>query len=229
MTTPDLTRLAPELSAEERYKFMTADFMAKANGEPSPITESERRAMMRFPTTAVWREYATYVVTFKLVNTIWVNEIQVDKLRTYACYLLAMHEFEKIIVDHEDYSDDQRAKQFENLKEFVAVYNGAIADFRSYQDAIPLLEQVLCGIPYFSKATSDDIAASYKLVDDATILYNGIVRHFSDDKEARKFLKPIVNDMASYIVKDAVPDPSRAATLVEQIKEIAESEMRSRE
>jgi hypothetical protein len=169
------------------------------------------------------------VITFKLVNTIWVNEIQIDKLRTYACYLLAIHEFEKIVVDCEDYSKDKRAKQFENLKKFVAAYNGAIADFRAYRDAIPLLEEELCGIPFFSKPTGDSIAETFKLVEDATIMYNGIVRHFCEDKEARKIIKPIVNDITNYLVKNAAPDPSGAETLVAQIKELAESEMRSRE
>ena len=229
MNTPDLVKLAPELSAEERYKLMTADWMARTNGKPQIKTESERRAMVRFPTTAMWREYGMSVITFKLVNTIWVNEIQIDKLRTYACYLLAIHEFEKIVVDCEDYSKDKRTKQFESLKKFVAAYNGAITDFRVYRDAIPLLEEELCGIPFFSTLTKDAIADAYKLVDDATVRYNGIVREFCGEKEMRKFLKPIVIDMDSYLVSEAAPDPSRAATLVEQIKELAESEMKSRE
>jgi hypothetical protein len=229
MNTPDLIKLAPELSAEERYKLMTADFMAKANGESQVMTESERRAMVRFPTNAMWKEYATSVVTFKLVNTIWVNEIQIEKLRTFACYLMAMHELEKIVVDCEDYSDDKRAKQFESLKKYVASYNEAIASFRVYQEAIPLLERELCGIPFFSTPTMNSITEAFKLVDDATAIYNGIVRHFSEDKEVREFIKPIVNDIDSYLVSEAAPDPSRATKLVEQIKELAESEMQSRE
>jgi hypothetical protein len=229
MTTPNLMKLAPELTAEERYKIMTADWMAKANGEQQVMTESERRAMVRFPTVAMWREYGTSVVTFKLVNTIWTNEIQIGKLRTFLCFQAAMHEFEKIVVDHEDYPKDKRAEQFLNLKGHVADYNEIIAGFRSYRDAIPLLERELCGIPFFSKPTGDSIAEAFKLVEDATIMYNGIVRHFCEDKEARKIIKPIVNDIASYLVKDAAPDPSGAETLVEQIKELAESEMRSRE
>jgi len=229
MNTPDLIKLAPELSAEERYKIMTADWMAKANGEQQVMMESERKAMVRFPTTAMWREYATSVVTFKLVNTYWTSEIQIRKLRTFLCYQAAMHEFEKIIVDFDDYPKDERAKQFENLKGYVADYNEIIAGLRSYRDAIPLLERELCGIPFFSNATRDDIAEAFKLVEDATIMYNGIVRHFSEDKEARKIIKPIVNDITTYLVKDAAPDPSRAETLVAQIKELAESEMRSRD
>jgi hypothetical protein len=229
MNTPDLVKLAPELSAEERYKIMTADWMARTNGKPQIMTESERRAMVRFPTTAMWREYGTSVITFKLVNTIWVNEIQIDKLRTFACYLMAMHEFEKIVVDCEDYSEDKRAEQFESLKKYVATYNEAITDFRAYKEAIPLLEQELCGIPFFSKPTSEFFAQAFKMVEDATAMYNGVVREFCGDKEVRKFIKPIVNDMDSYLVSEAAPNPSRAATLVEQIKELAESEMKSRE
>ena len=229
MNTPDLIKLVPELSAEERYKIMTADWMARTNGKPQMMTESERRAMVRFPTTAMWREYGISIIMFKLVNTIWVNEIQIDKLRTYACYLLAIHEFEKIVVDCEDYSEDKRAKQFESLKKFVTAYNGAITDFRVYRDAIPLLEEELCGIPFFSTPTKDAIADAYKLVDDATTRYNGIVQEFCGEKEMRKFIKPIENDLESYLVKEAVPDISAAATLVKQIKDLAESEMRSQE
>jgi hypothetical protein len=229
MNTPDLIKLAPELSAEERYKIMTADWMAKANGEPQVMTESERRAMVRFPTNAMWKEYVTKVVTFKIVNTIWRSEIQIEKLRTYACHLLAMREFEKIVVDFEDYPKEKRMKQFENLKKYVESYNGAIAELRAYRDAIPMLEQELCGIPFFSKATGDFVAEAFKLVEDAANLYNGLVREFSGDKRSRKIIKPIVNDMESYLVKEGVADPSAATTLVEQIKELAESELKSRE
>ena len=50
-------------------------------------------------------------------------------------------------------------------------------------------------------------------------MYNGVVREFSGDKEVRKFIKPIVNDMDSYLLSEAAPNPSRAANLVEQIKD----------
>ena len=230
MTTLDLLKLAPELSAEERYKLMTADFMARANGEQSLITESERRAMLRFPTTTMWREYATSVVTFKLVNTIWIHEIDAEKLRTYACYLLSIHELERIIVDAEDkLPNDRQAKQFDNLKSYVAAFNRAIKEFRVYREAIPKLEQELCGIPFFSKPTKAFIATSYELIDQVAAFYNDTVRKFCDDKRARKFMKPIVHDINSYLVKEGTPDLSGAATLVEQIKELAEAEMRSRE
>ena len=111
-------------------------------------------------------------------------------------------------MDCEDYSDDKRAKQFESSKNMSSSYNEAITDFRAYKEAIPLLEQELCGIPFFSKPTSEFFAQAFKMVEDATAMYNGVVREFCGDKEVRKFIKPIVNDMDSYLVSEAAPDPS---------------------
>ncbi len=230
MSTPDLVKLAPNLSAEERYKLITADFLAQLDGEQPMITESELKAMLWFASRDMWKEYALRVVTFKLVNAIWVREIETEKLRTYACYLLAIHQLERVIVDAEDkLPKDKRAKQFKNLKTYVEAFNDSLEGFRVYREAIPILERELCGVPFFSKTTKASIATSYALVDHDIATYNEAIKRFCDCSDAKKLIKPILDDTDSYLVKGIVPAESDVTKLVENIKELAESEMRSRE
>ncbi len=230
MQAPNLAKLAPELSAEERYKLMTADFMARVNGEPQVMTESERKAMVRFPTTAMWKEYATNVVTFKFANTIWVNEIQIEKLRTFTCYLLAIHELEKIVVDAEDELPKERlAKQFESLKRYVKDFSDCLLEFRAYRDAIPILEKELCGAPLFSKQTCSFISNAYDLVDNCVKHYNDAIRHFCGDNDLKKYIRPVLEDTESFLVKVSAPDPSAVKELVDNLEELTEAELKSRE
>jgi hypothetical protein len=58
MTVPNLAQLAPNLSAEERYKLISADILAQMDGEPPMLSESETKAMLWFESKAAWREYA---------------------------------------------------------------------------------------------------------------------------------------------------------------------------
>ena len=127
MTIPDLAKLAPNLSAEERYKLVLADCLAQMDGEQPMITESELKALLWFPSKAMWKEYSTRVVMFKLANSMWIQSIESEKLRTYVCYLLAAHEFERIIVYAAHKIPKRKGEdRFGNLKKYVKSLNKAI-------------------------------------------------------------------------------------------------------
>jgi len=230
MATPNLVQLAPNLSAEERYELISADLLAQMDGESPMLSESEMKAMLWFASKAVWKEYALRVCMFRYANSIWVKEIETEKLRTYALYLHASFTLERIVT-HAGYGINKKklAKQFEDLKKCVVDVHDAAEGFLAYRDAIPKLEEILCGVPFYSKKTKASIASQFELVDESMQHFNDGVRNFCDCSDAKKFIKPIVDNRESYLIQDAVPSEEAVKELVDYIQERAESEMRGRE
>ena len=58
MTTPDLIRLAPTLSIEERYKIVIPDCLRMMNGENAILSAAEITALASFEKNAAWEQYA---------------------------------------------------------------------------------------------------------------------------------------------------------------------------
>ena len=54
----DLIKLAPTLSAEERYKMAISDFHKVLAGEKPILSEAECQAIRHFDNRAVWEDYA---------------------------------------------------------------------------------------------------------------------------------------------------------------------------
>jgi hypothetical protein len=230
MATPNLVQLAPNLSAEERYKLISADLLARMDGEPPMLSESETKAMLWFASKATWREYALRVCMFRLAHSMWIKEIETEKLRTYVYYLHASHTLERIVT-HAGYgiSKKRLPKQFESLKKCVADVHRSAEGYLAYRDAIPKLEEVLCGVPFYGKTMKASIASQFALIGESLQNFNDGVRDFCACRDAKKFIKPIVDDMESYLIRDIVPSKDAVKELVDFIQERAESEMQSRD
>jgi len=224
---PNLMQLAPNLSAEERYKIVMADCMAQIDGEPAKITESELKAMIWFQSKPAWREYALHVAMMRHANEMWIKEIETEKIRAVAFYLHVSYQFELIVWDG-DAPKDRKAKRFETLKESVADLHEALEGYYVYRDAIPKLEAVLYGVPFFAKKIQASIDSQIALVEDVIRGYNEGIRRLSACHDAKKFIRPIVEDMDSYLVKDAIPTEAASDELVDFIKHLAETEMNAR-
>jgi hypothetical protein len=230
MTVPNLAQLAPNLSAEERYKLISADILAQMDGEPPMLSESETKAMLWFESKAAWREYALRICLFRLANSMWIQEIETEKLRTYAYYLHMSHTFEKIIVGTGyDLPKKYWAKQFETLKECVIHVHDSAEGFFAYRDAIPKLEEIICGMPFFSKTTKASLTTQFALIGEIISDFNKDVNRFCECRDAKKFIRPIVDDRESYLIRDVVPSEEAVNELIDFIQRRAGSEMQSRE
>ncbi len=228
MQTPDLIKLAPTLSAEERYKLIVPDFQREVAGEKSLISESERQAILRFDDRKAWEEYTRRVLLYRWANALWVREIETEKLRTYACYLFLNHHWERVVVDaDETLSKEKRTERFERLKKYVSMLSAQSRDFYAYREATAEISQELYGVPLFDPKTMKEISNHYEVVDDFIESYNVSVEHFCKLVEIKKFLKPILQDKESYLVKKPVPDEKEVGGLVDGIKRVAEAEMRA--
>lgn len=224
MATPDLVKLAPTLSVEERYKLVMGDVLSQLDGEPPKLSESELKAMLRFESKPMWQDYAARVAMMRHANEIWVREIETEKLRAYAFYLDLGYQFRLVVID-DGAPKMKKAERFESLKKSAIDLHYALEGFYAYREAIPKLEAILYGVPFFSKAMRVSLDSQFALIHDTVRNYNGVVRELCTCRDAKQFIKPIVEDVESYLVKDAVPSEAAVNELVDFIRHIADSEM----
>ena len=227
MTMPNLAQLAPNLSAEERYKLIFSDLLGQLDGEPAKLSESELKAMLWFESKPMWQEYALHTAMMRHASEIWIIEIEKEKIRSYAFYLYLNYQFERVVRDA-DIPKEEKMKRFDIVKKAVSDLHHALEGFYAYREAIPKLEAVLYGVPFFSKTTQASIALWFGLIESTIRDYNGMVRELSACRDAKQFIKPIVDDMESYLIRDAVPSEVAVDELVDFIKKTAESEVSSR-
>jgi hypothetical protein len=226
--TPNLTKLAPSLSVEERYKIVMSDALAQIDGEPEKLSESELKAMIWFESKPAWQDYAFHVAMMRHANEIWVNEIETERLRVCAYYLHVSYQLQLIVLD-ENASPEKKAKRFEALKQSTADLHEAVEGLYAYREAIPKLEALLYGVPFFCKGMQASLANQFDLVASTIRHHDDSIRELCACHDAKSYIKPIVEDTESYIVKDAVPGEAAVNELVDFIRHIAESEMRARD
>ena len=226
--TPNLMKLAPSLSAEERYKIVMSDMLAQQDGEPAKLSESELKAMIWFESKPAWQEYAFHAAMMRHATEIWILEIEKEKIRSYAFYLHLTLQFEWIVRDS-DIPEEKKVERFEMLKKAIADLHRALKGFYAYRLAIPKLEAVLYGVPFFSKTTKACIAKWFTLIDETVREYNEMVRELCVCHDAKQFIKPIVEDVESYLIPEAVPSEAKVSTVVDFIQQLAESEVRHRD
>jgi hypothetical protein len=227
MQTPDLIKLAPTLSAEERYKLIVSDFHRALMEEKELIAESERQAIITFNNNrAVWEEYTRNICMLQWENALWPRDIEAEKLRVFACSLLLSHALEKVLFHGDDHSisKEKRATQFESLKEYVAMFETQSMDFYAYPEAIKKIEQELYGVPIFHEEKKNRIASYYEAVDDLIEHHNKTIHTICGHKIIKKCINPMVRDMESYLVKKSIPDEKLIEKILDEVRHIAESE-----
>ena len=227
MATPDLVKLAPTLSAEERYRLVVPDMQRELMGEKPLISESERQAITHFEDRAVWEEYTRKICMLQWAQALWPKDVETEKLRVIVHDMELSHSFDRLIRDgDQQVPKGKRAAQFEALKEHAAQVGQQSVHFYAYREAFEKIKQELCGVPLLNEKWMADITEDYTLVDETIEHYNDLVRKVCAVVVIRKTIGPIVRDMESYLVKKPIPDPTMVEWIVDEIRQIAGSEMR---
>ena len=135
---------------------------------------------------------------------------------------------ERILVDGDDRSipEERRSRQLEDLKKYAAMLGAHSAEFYAYPEAIKKIKQELYDVSLFNDKKMKRIANYYEMADDLLEDYNEKIRAICRNKILKKYFKPIVQNMGSYLVKKPVPDPAMVEQMIEEIRQIAESETR---
>lgn len=227
MPSPNLIQLAPTLSAEERYRLVVPDMHRELMGEKPLISESERQAITHFEDRKLWEEYTGRICMLQWAQALWPKDVETEKLRVIAHYLMLSHSFDRLIRDgDQQVPKGKRAKQFETLKEHAAQIGEQSVHFYAYREAFEKIKQELCGVPLLNEKWMADITEDYTLVDEMIEHYNDLVRKVCVVVVIRKTIGPIVRDMESYLVKKPMPDAAMVERIVDEIRHIAGSEMR---
>ena len=229
MTTPNLIKLAPTLSVEERYRIIVPDCYRVMAGEKGMLSVSEIDAITTFDKTALWEQYALRVGMFKWAHILWLRDIQSEKFCACTCILLLNHQLWQIIWDVDvPLTKEQRANELARLRKYVDMLQIKLGTFYAYREALVRLQEELYGVPIFDEKTDESIQGFYKFVGDMVEIHNKTVRDVCADKETKRFLKPIVSEMDLYIVKESKPTEAAITALIDEVKSFAESDVRAR-
>jgi len=229
MTTPDLIKLAPTLSVEERYKIVIPECYRMFKGEKGLLSASEITALASFEKNAVWEQYALRIGMFKWVHILWMRDIHSEKFCVCTCILLLKHQLWQVISDVDESAPKETlAKGFEMVRKYVATLHGKLADFFAYREAIIRVQEELYGVPLFDEGTAATIQGFFLFVAEMVECHNTIVRELCADKDMKRYFKPMVKDIDRYIVAEPKPDDSAITKLIDEVRAYAESDVNAR-
>jgi hypothetical protein len=227
MATPNLIKLAPTLSAEERYKLVVPDMHRELMGEKPLISESERQAITHFENRAIWEEYTQKLNMMRWALALWPKDIEAEKLRVIAFSLMLNHALSGALWRaDEPMPKAKREERFATLREYVALIEEQSVDFYAHREAFAVIQRELYGVPVLNAKWMADITEDYRAVDEIIERYNETIRKICQNEVIRKRIKPIVDDTESYLVKKPIPDAELVERIVEDIRHIAASETR---
>jgi hypothetical protein len=227
MPTPNLAILAPSLSAEERYRLIVPDYHSDVLGKGTILTESERKAIIKIENRGVWEEYTRGICTLKWVNVLWMQDIETEKLRAVALSLIVGYEMEGIFKEADQpMPEKMRAERYAKLREYIASFEEGSTQFYAYRAAVEMIEGELYGVPILNDEKKKMFIKYYEQVDSLFDLHTGRIRTICGNKILASHLKLIADDPESYIPKKPIPDKAAVNELVEEIRQMAESETR---
>jgi len=229
MNTPDLIKLAPTLSVEERYKIVIPDCHRLMAGEKGLLSESEMKALTTFEKNAVWEQYALRVDKFKWAHILWIRDIQKEKFCACTCILLLNDALWRMISDEdESLGKDALADNLATVRKYVSLLQDKLANFYPYREALARLQEELYGMPIFDEETEATIRGFFQFVGDMIERHNKTIRELCVNKVTKRHFKLIAQDMDSYLVKEKKPDETAIAELIDEIACYAQSDVNAR-
>ena len=229
MVTPNLIKLAPTLSIEERYKIVIPDALRMMVGEKSLLSDSEVTALTSFEKNVVWEQYALRVGMFKWAHILWIRDINSEKFCACTCILLLNHQLWQVIQEVGDgATKEAREKGLASLSGYVATLQEKLADFYAYRDALIRLKEELYDVPIFAGETETTIQGFYQFVGEMVERHNDTIRELCTNKTIKRHFKAIAENIDLYLVKEPKPDEAAIAALVDEVRSFAESDVRAR-
>jgi hypothetical protein len=224
---PNLAILAPSLSAEERYRLIVPDYHNDVLGKGTILTESERKAIIKIENRGAWEEYTRGICMLQWANVLWMRDIETERLRATALSLIVMYEMEGILKEADQPMPEQkRAARYAKLREYIALFEEGSTQFYAYRPAVEMIEGELWGVPILNDEKKKMLAKYYEQIDSLFDLHIDRIRKICGNEILASHLKPIADDPESYIPKKPIPDKTTINELVEEIRQMAESETR---
>jgi len=229
MQSPNLIKLAPGLSVEERYKIVIPDGLRVMAGEKSLLSESEVKALVSFEKDAVWEQYALRIGMFKWAHILWLRDIEKEKFCACTCILLLNDALWRMITDEdESLGKEALADNLATVRKYVTVLEGKLADFYPYREALARLREELYDVPIFNETTEATIQGYFQFVGEMVKRHNDTIRELCTNKVTKRHFTLIKREMELYIVKEPKPEEAAIAELMNEVKSFAESDVKAR-
>jgi hypothetical protein len=229
MATPNLIKLAPTLSVEERYKIIIPECYRMFRGEKGLLTESEVTAIASFEKNEVWAQYALRFGMFKWAHILWIRDIQKEKFCACTCILLLNNAVWRMIGDEDE--SKGKAVLTDNLatvRKCVSTLRGKLADFYLYREALIRLQEELYDVPIFDGERAETIQGFFRIIGETVEYYNETIRLLCTNKKIKRHFTLIAQDIDSYLVKETKPDEAAIAELVDEVRSYAQSDVNAR-
>lgn len=220
-------KLAPTLSAEERFKMMIVDVQKQMIGEKAVFSTSERSAIMKCEDKAMWEEYTRHIGIMQWAGAFWIKDIEAERLRVFAGSLLLERILDHLVADADiRMPESMRQSAYARLKEFVGMLESQSELFYAYREAIAQIEtKYLYGMPLFDEKKRVMIASVYDAMDDVFETYNHRLNMFAGITSLEEFMKPISENIGDYTAKKPIPRQEVIDKIISEIMEIVDSEM----
>jgi hypothetical protein len=226
MPSPDIIKLAPTLSAEERFKIIVKDFHKELAGGKPVLSISERQSIIKCENRPMWEDYTRRIGIMQWADAFWTKDIEMEKLRVFASSLLLGRALDRFIADIDmPMPEKMREGQCASIKEYVDMLERNSEKFYAYPEAIMQIERELYGMPLFNEWKKEVIASYYQAADEIFEHYNNRIRMLSTSKMIQKRIKPIVENLGSYTAKKPVPSKELVDEIIGEITGIVDAEM----
>jgi hypothetical protein len=175
----------------------------------------------------VWEEYTRGICMLQWANVLWMRDIETERLRATALSLIVGYEMQGIFKEADQpMPEKMRAAHYANLRKYIASFEEGSTQFYAYRAAVEMIEAELYDVPILNDEKKKTLTKYYEQVDSLFDLHTGRIRKICGNEILASHLKPIADDPESYIPKKPIPDKVAIDELVEEIRQMADSETR---
>jgi hypothetical protein len=205
---------------------VVADMQKTLDGEKPTLSESERQAIVRCEDREMWEDYTRRIGIIQWADAFWTKDIEMEKLRVFACSLLLERELDRFFLDDYAMMPPKLQERFwGGIKERVAMLERCSMKFYACREAIAVVERELYGMPLFHAKKSAIIASFYQAMDDTFERYNYRITKFYERCQESDNPKIVLEDVESYVAKKPVLEKWLIEEIVAEVMSVVDSEM----
>ena len=205
---------------------IVTDFHKELEGVKPILNVSERQAIIKCENRAMWEDYTRRIGIMQWADAFWTKDIETEKLRVFASSLILNRAVDRLVAAALAHAPDMIVnRRLADVKEDVECFELNAAAFYAYREAITQIGRDLYGMPLFNEKKKAIIASYYEAADEWFDEYNGRIKALSETGMMKTYMKLVREDMESYTAKKPVPEKALIDGLVDEIMQIADSEM----
>jgi len=174
----------------------------------------------------MWEDYTRRIGIIQWADVFWTKDIETEKLRVLASYFILSRAVDRLVANmFMPMPEKPWDRICVDVREDVEMLEKNSMEFYAYPEAITQIERELYGMPLFNEKKKKVIASYYEAADEVFEGYNHRIQMLSEGKMIKEYMKPIAENLESYIAKKPIPSQELIDGLVKEILDIVDSEM----